>query len=182
MGAKHSGDIRSIPEMVGTAEYIELSLPELEAADANYVVFTCNAYSYGSISPNLVVGWMNSSHPMRLSEKTGVAYDPSCVQHMVRISESNLSKGLVFGVLDVKQREIVWLEMPFLGQTLQSLNAEAIEALLHRLQQKVTIGQLLTLKAQAQTLTLVDTPEQADEAYTLEWALDPAEVTRLINL
>ena len=101
---------------------------------------------------------------------------------MVRISESNLSKGLVFGVLDVKQREIVWLEMPFLGQTLQSLNAEAIGALLHRLQQKVTIGQLLTLKAQAQTLTLVDTPEQADEAYTLEWALDPAEVTRLINL
>ena len=182
VGAKHSGDIRSIPEMVGTAEYIELSLPELEAADANYVVFTCNAYSYGSISPNLVVGWMNSSHPMRLSEKTGVAYDPSCVQHMVRISESNLSKGLVFGVLDVKQREIVWLEMPFLGQTLQSLNAEAIEAMLHRLQQKVTIGQLLTLKAQAQTLTLVDTPEQADEAYTLEWALDPAEVTRLINL
>ena len=32
VGAKHSGDIRSIPEMVGTAEYIELSLPELEAA------------------------------------------------------------------------------------------------------------------------------------------------------
>ena len=32
VGAKHSGDIRSIPEMVGTAEYIELSLPELERA------------------------------------------------------------------------------------------------------------------------------------------------------
>ena len=72
--------------------------------------------------------------------------------------------------------------MPFTGQTLRSLNTDAIEALLHRLQQKVTIGQLLALKAEAQSLTIVDDAEQADEAYTLEWALDPAEVTRLINL
>ncbi len=47
VGAKHSGDIRSIPEMVGTAEYIELSLPELDAAKAQYVIFTCNAYTVG---------------------------------------------------------------------------------------------------------------------------------------
>ena len=100
-GAQHSGDIRSIPEMVGTAEYIELSLPALERAGATYVTFTCNAYSTGALSPNLVVGWMDSAYPMKLSEKNGVAYDPSCVQHAVRISESNLSKGLVFGVLDV---------------------------------------------------------------------------------
>lgn len=46
-GAKHSGDIRSIPDMVGTAEYIELSLPELETAGAKYVTFTSNAYSCG---------------------------------------------------------------------------------------------------------------------------------------
>ena len=107
VGAKHSGDIRSIPEMVGTAEYIELSLPELEAAGAVYVTFTCNAYSTGALSPNLVVGWMDSANPMKISEEKGVAYDPSCVQHMVRISEGNLSKGLVFGVLDVAKREII---------------------------------------------------------------------------
>jgi hypothetical protein len=100
-GAKHSGDIRSVPEMVGTAEYIELSIPELEKAGATYVTFTCNAYSTGALSPNLVVGWMDSAYPMKVSENKGVAYDPSCVQHMVRISEGNLSKGLVFGVLDV---------------------------------------------------------------------------------
>lgn len=49
---------------------------------------------------------------MKISERTGVAYDPSCVQHQVRISQS-LQKGLVFGVLKVKEREIVWLEIPF---------------------------------------------------------------------
>ena len=181
VGAKHSGDIRSIPEMVGTAEYIELSLPELVAAGAVYVTFTCNAYSTGALSPNLVVGWMDSANPMKISEEKGVAYDPSCVQHMVRISEGNLSKGLVFGVLDVAKREIIWLEMPFTAQTMRGVNSESIEALLHKLESKLSIGELLDMKAKAQSLTSVENAEEADEAYTYEWALNPAEVTKLLN-
>lgn len=181
VGAKHSGDIRSIPEMVGTAEYIELSLPELEAADAKYVAFTCNAYSVGALSPNLVVGWMDSAKPMKISEEKGVAYDPSCVQHMVRISEGDLSKGLVFGVLDVAKREIIWLEMPFTAQTMRGADGASIEALLHKLEAKLSIGLLLDMKVKAQNLTLVKNAEDADEAYTYEWALNPAEVTKLLN-
>ena len=181
VGAKHSGDIRSIPEMVGTAEYIELSLPELEKAEARYVTFTCNAYSVGSLSPNLVVGWMDSAYPMKVSEKNGVAYDPSCVQHMVRISEGNLSKGLVFGILDVAKREIIWLEMPFTSQTLRGADGKSVEAMLHKLETKLTIGELLDMKAKAQELTLVESADKADEAYTYEWALNPAEVTKLLN-
>ena len=181
VGAKHSGDIRSIPEMVGTAEYIELSLPELEAADAKYVAFTCNAYSVGALSPNLVVGWMDSAKPMKISEEKGVAYDPSCVQHMVRISEGDLSKGLVFGVLNVAKREIIWLEMPFTAQTMRGADGASIEALLHKLEAKLSIGQLLDMKVKAQNLTLVENAEDADEAYTYEWALNTAEVTKLLN-
>ncbi|MBO7418267.1 MAG: hypothetical protein J6U14_04965 [Bacteroidaceae bacterium] len=181
VGAKHSGDIRSIPEKVGTAEYIELSLPELETAGAKYVTFTCNAYSVGALSPNLVVGWMDSANPMIISEKDGVAYDPSCVQHMVRISEGNLSKGLVFGVLDVAKREIFWLEMPFTSQTLRGADSASVEALLHKLEAKLSIGQLLDMKAKAQCLTSVDNAIDADEVYTYEWALNPAEVTKLLN-
>ena len=180
-GAKHSGDIQHIPDQVGTAEYIELTLPELEKAGARYVTFTCNAYSNGNLSPNLMVGWMNSAYPMTISEETGVAYDPSTVQHMVRISEGNLSKGLVFGVLDVAAREIFWLEMPFMGQTLRDCNGEAVEALLKRLKNKLSVGQLLDMKREAQKLNLVDTPEKADEAYTYDWALNPAEVAKLLS-
>lgn len=182
VGSKHSGDIREIPDQVGTAEYIELSLPELVEAGAKYVTFTCNAYSLGALSPNLVVGWMNSAYPMEVSKRTGVAYDPSCVQHMVRISECNLSKGLVFGVLDVEKREIIWLEMPFTSQTIKGLDATAVEALLHKLEQKLTIGQLLDMKVQAQGLTVVEQPESADEAYTSEWALNAAAVTQLLTV
>lgn len=179
-GAKHSGDIRSIPEMVGTAEYIELSLPELEKAGARYATFTCNAYSCGSLSPNLVVGWMNSVGEMTISEKDGVAYDPSCVQHMVRVGDENLSKGLVFGVMDIARREIIWLEMPFSGQTLRSACREDIEALLKRLQRKLKIGELLRLKAEAQGLEILDEENQADESYTYDWALNPAEVSKFL--
>ena len=170
-GAKHSGDIIHIPDQVGAAEYIELNLPELELSGAKYVTFTCNAYSHGSLSPNLMVGWMNSAYPMKISNETGVAYDPSTVQHLVRISESNISKGMMFGILDVSKREIVWLEMPFMGQTVRDLNLNTVEALLRRMQNKLTIGQLLDLKREAQHLTLVDDPKKADEVYTYEWAL-----------
>ena len=181
-GAKHSGDIRSIPDMVGTAEYVELSLPELQEAQAKYVTFTCNAYSCGSLSPNLVVGWMNSAYPMTVSEEKGVAYDPSCVQHMVRISEGNLTKGLVFGVLDVARREIIWLEMPFTAQTLRGADSASVEALLHKLEAKLSVGELIEMKAKAQNLAIVASAEEADEAYTYEWALNPADVTKLLYM
>lgn len=181
-GAKHSGDIRSIPEMVGTAEYIELSMPQLIDAGARYVTFTCNAYSVGALSPNLVVGWMDSVNPMKISEKNGVAYDPSCVQHMVRISENNISKGLVFGVLDVEQREIIWLEMPFTNQTIKGCDTRSVEMLLHKLESKLSVGELLEMKAAAQNMSVVDTPDSADEVYTYEWALNPADVSLLLSV
>ena len=112
----------------------------------------------------------------------GVAYDPSCVQHMVRISEGNLAKGLVFGVLDVGKREIIWLEMPFTAQTIQGASAASIEALLHKLEAKLSIGEFVGIKADAQNLKLVDNAEEADESYTYEWALNPADVTKLLYL
>ena len=177
-GAKHSGDIRSIPDKVGTAEYIELDINELTRVGAQYVVFTCNAYSNGAISPNLVVGWMNSAHPMKISEKTGVAYDPSCVQHQVRVSK-NLSKGLVFGVLEVATREIIWLEMPFGGQIVANMDAKNVETLIAKLKSKTSIGNLLAIKAQAQKIEIIDT-ENADEVYTMRWAMNTAAVTKLL--
>ena len=108
--------------------------------------------------------------------KRGAAY----VQHMVRVGDDNLAKGLVFGVLDIARREIIWLEMPVSGQTLRSACREDIEALLKRLQRKLKIGELLRLKAEAQGLEILFDESQADESYTYEWALNPAEVSKLL--
>ncbi|WP_299432124.1 hypothetical protein [uncultured Aquimarina sp.] len=177
-GCKHSGDIQSIPDKIGTAEYIDINISELAKLKAKYVTFTCNAYSNGSITPNLVVGWMNSKYPMRISAKTGVAYDPSCVDHQVRISQT-ASKGLVFGVLDIEAREIIWLEMSFDGQVAQRLDTKGVEALLAKLDSKLNIGNLLELKAEAQNLEIISEPI-ADENYTMEWAMNSAAVTQLL--
>lgn len=179
-GARHSGDIQHIPEMVGAAEYIELDLPTLEKHQARFVTFTCNAYSSGGISPNLMLGWMSSAYPMTISDKNGVAYDPSCVQHLVRISSDNLSKGLVFGILDVARHEIIWLEAAFDGQTVGSLNAAGIRIYLRKLQAKTKIGDILKLKAEVQNLNIVDSPEQAEEVYDTVWAMNTAAVSKLL--
>ncbi|GAA4839081.1 hypothetical protein [Algivirga pacifica] len=176
-GCQHSGDIQRIPDMVGTAEYIDIDLNELQQLEAKYVSFTCNAYSSGSLSPNLIVGWMKSQFPMKISSN-GVAYDPTAVQHQVRITQS-LVKGMVFGVLDVHKREIIWLEMSFGGQVVQNLNQSGVEALLQKLDAKLKIGDLLKLKAEVQELEIVDDPALAEEVYDMNWALNTAEVSKL---
>jgi hypothetical protein len=178
-GCKHSGDIREIPNKIGTAEYININLDKLASAAAKFVTFTCNAYSNGAITPNLIVGWMDSKFPMKVSERTGVAFDPSCVQHQVRVTQ-NAAKGMVFGVLDVAHREIIWLEMTFGGQVTQNLDLKGVQALLSKLKNKLSIGALLKIKAEAQNQTIMDNAQNADEIFDMQWAINTAAVTQLL--
>ncbi|MDO4229994.1 MAG: hypothetical protein Q4C98_09280 [Capnocytophaga sp.] len=178
-GCKHSGDIREIPNKVGTAEYIEVQVDELQKAKAQFVVFACNAYSVGGITPNLVVGWMDSKHKMKVSERTGVAYDPSCVARQIRISQS-LQKGLVFGVLDIQNQHIIWVEMPFSGQTIGQLDYESILTFLQKLKSKISIGKILTIKAKAQYWEIVKDPNLADVIYDIAWAKNHENLNSLL--
>ena len=169
LGCQHSGDIRSIPDKIGTAEYINIDVNTLRQHKAKYVTFVCNAYSCGALSPNLVVGWMDSKYKMKVSERTGVAYDPSAVIHQVRITQP-LQKGLLFGVLDVEAKEIIWMELPFQGQVAEALSISGVNALLEKLNSKFTIGNLLKLKAEAQGLQIENDPTLSDEVYDMQWA------------
>ena len=175
-GARHSGDIRQIPDQVGTAEYVELELPRLEADGWKYAAFTCNAYSSTQLDPRLVVGWMSSAYPMAVSDSTGVAYDPSTVQHIVRISEGNLMRGLVFGFLDIKARTIYWLEMPLTSRIAAQLNTQAIEAYIRRLKARPTIGRMLADKAAIQGTPIATTPQEAVKVFDADWAYNAADV------
>jgi hypothetical protein len=177
-GCKHSGDIQRIQDKIGAAEYIDLNLNELTEAGAKYVSFACNAYTMGSISPNAVVGWMNSEFEMKIA-KSGVAFNPTDVQHQIRIKKS-LSKGWVFGVLDVQSREITWLEMSFGGQIAQNIDASTLDALFRKLNAKLKIGAILQLKAEVQGLKIVDIAELADEVYDASWFLDLGNVNQLL--
>ena len=48
-----------------------------------------------------------------------------------------------------------------------------------KLNAKLKIGDLLELKADVQGLEIVSDVENAEEAYTMEWALNTAEVSKL---
>lgn len=181
LGATHSGDVQWIPNTVGAAEYIEINILPLELQEIQYVIFTCNSYTNGSLSPEMVFGWMDSAEDMSVSDETGVAYDPSCVQQLINVG-STAAKGLVCGVLDVYAKEIIWLEMPFNGQTVETCNAEAVIALADHLKDKFTLGDLLRLKASAQGAKVVDKPEDADEVYTREWAQNPENIESLMDV
>ncbi|RFS21973.1 hypothetical protein DVR12_15115 [Chitinophaga silvatica] len=175
-GCKHSGDIQRIPNEAGAAEYIRIKVSELQK-HAQYVVFACNAFTNGDLVPTVKVGWMNDHYPIQLTDR-GVAYDPSCVQHMIQITQP-LQKGLVFGVLDVESCEIIWAEIPFDGQTIFTLEHSRVKSLINKLKYKLTIGELLEMKARAQQLKIVPEAE-ADEVYTLSWGRNSAAVSTLL--
>lgn len=178
-GCQHSGDYQYIPDQVGAAEYIEIDLEKLKETKARYVAFTVNAYSRGRLAPNMIFGWMASEHEMSIDPEKGTAYDPSCVQQQILISGS-ATKGLMLGVLDVQEAAVIWMEFAFDGQVIQELKQEDVEALLEKTNRKMSIGDLLKIKAEAQKLEIVDKPEEADEVYTKEWGIDSAAVSQLL--
>lgn len=160
-GAIHSGDIQRIPDTVGAAEYIELDIPELLSNGLDYAVFTTNAYSVPKLSPDVIVGWMSSEHPMKVDNETGVAYNPADVDHMVTVGAMSLSRGMVFGILDLHARKILWLEAANNNRTLAGLDLASIEALQKRLAEKISIGALIALKAKARGVTVSTVPTDA---------------------
>lgn len=179
-GAVHSGDIQQIPDLVGTAEYIELDLPALAESKVEYVVFACNAYSCDKLSPNLKVGWMSCDAPMKVDNDTGVAYDPSTVDHIERIGTANAARGLVFGVLDVAKAEITWLDMPNGTQRIDQFDSRIVSAYLRKLRSKISIGELLALYAEVTGSRRVDSPADAGAVFDTDWALNSAAAASLL--
>ncbi len=179
-GAYHSGDIRQIPDKVGTAEYIELDVPVLRANGAKYVIFIASHYSGGTLNVNTRVGWMDSAYPMTVSDETGVAYDPSTVQQMVKVAPTSMARSLTFGMLDIDANEIVWLELGSDSQAAFEVSADGVLAMLEGLKQKTTVGKALRMMADARDMVVVDNPADADRSYTRDWALDVPQVVETL--
>lgn len=164
-GAIHSGDIQQIPDMVGAAEYIELDIPALAHDGARYVIFNVSAYTSGGIHPTVRVGWMDSKYPMKVSNETGVAYDPSTVQFSARVAGLDSHDQLVFGILDISRRSIAWLEMADNGQIARNIDINKVKALMDKLSQRMSIGQLLLLRAEGLGQRRIDSPAEGAEVF-----------------
>ncbi len=179
-GAQHSGDIREIPDEVGTAEYIELDLPALEADGATYVAFTAQCYTTGSIPEGTMFGWMSAASPMTVNEKTGVAYDPATVQQLITMPANPGWRSICFGLLDVKARQVVVLDVPGMEQVGSELTTQYALDVLEKLRQKLTIGQALELYAGAQGLEMVSEPADDVLNFTSASLADIPELLKLL--
>lgn len=189
-GAKHSGDMRMIPDKVGTAEYIELNLRKLHKSGARKVLFYASNYTKGAIRSNAMVGWMTTDKPMTVDGSTGVAYDPSTVQFMLKIPDEMLAKGLFFGVLDIESREITYIEAQCDGKTISDVSDEfsfeGLVALCEAYKNSLSIGDALRMLADARGMTVLSElpsdPEQISEVtvYDRAWALDQTLVRSLL--
>ncbi len=182
-GARHSGDIRMIPDNIGTAEYIELDIPVLLSNGARFVTFYVCNYSGGSVSSQTLVGWMNAANPMKVSDETGVAFNPAAVQHMVRIPDALMSRGLVFGVLELQKRSIIWLEQQSNAQTVMQLDADGVRNYLSRLSNKISVGQALRAMAEARGWEIVPEADASlpdVSVFDTAWAADIPAVTSLL--
>lgn len=177
-GCQHSGDIQHIPNKVGTAEYIEIKIDKLKQRSAKYVLFSCNAYTYGALNQSMKVGWMDSKFPMTISPK-GVAYNPTQVTKLITLSKST-ARGLVFGVLDIENKEVIWLEFPFGQQIAYNLDLKSIELFIERLNHKLKVADILQNMAESQGHKIVSDINLADEVYDLKWASNLANVNELI--
>ncbi|MOA58236.1 hypothetical protein D3C78_1825940 [compost metagenome] len=69
--------------------------------------------------------------------------------------------------------------MPFSGQVVQGLELKNVKNMLKKLDSKLSVGQLLTIKAESQNIELVN-ETSADEVYSLEWVTNTAAVTQLL--
>ena len=169
-GAVHSGDIQYIPDRVGAAEYIELDIPALEKHGATHVAFIASAYTSGGVSPTAKIGWMDSRNPMKVDNETGVAFDPSTVQFSTRLDTETPYDSIVFGDLDIKSRQVIWAELLIKGQMARSISITQIMAHVSKLENRMSIGRLLEIRAKAQGQTITGLAEEADEVFTTDTA------------
>lgn len=174
-GANHSGDIQHIPDQTGAAEYIELDLPVLAKKGYKYAVFTANAYSMPTLATDLLFGWMSSERPMKVDDDSGAAYNPADVEQMVTLSPfHDLDRGMVYAILDIEARTILWVEMANDNQRLDQLNLTMVEAIRRRLEGKISVGELIRLYADAHHQPVVSEPAAGATVYAADnW---PAEL------
>lgn len=184
-GTLHSGDMREFPDYVGTAEFVELDIPKLQEIGICKVVFFANSFTPGAIQCNAMMGWMASENPMTVDDATGVAFDPSAVQFMLKVPDNMLAKGLLFGVLDVKNREVTYIESPVDGQEIDDLNFNEFMAAINAYKHMLTVDRALRLLAEARGMTVItELPADGDlsgiDIYDRKWALDRSRVLSLL--
>lgn len=115
--AVHSGDITYAPAPEGACEFIDIELDSISDKAIRYIAMDVRVFEGGPFPTQQAnAGWMFREN----LGKEGEIFDARSVEQ--RISISSTSYSCMVAVFDIKDREVIWLDLPGSSNRLRSGN------------------------------------------------------------
>lgn len=166
-GLVHSGDITSAPS--GAAEFIDVYLDQIDPR-TRYVVLAANVYTGPAFNqiPDCFVGWQERTSS---SGQRGEIQELRAVVEKFPVTTSR--KGFLGAAFDVKERRLIWLDLPLdtsLRASIHSSHKEISNVLqdmgLYAFGQP-TMARLIELHVAARNGEYVDAPHKANTVFSV---------------
>ncbi|MDG9667985.1 hypothetical protein ONV78_09600 [Hahella sp. CR1] len=149
--AAHSGDIVEAPEPDGACEFIDIDLGSISDPSIRYIGMDVRVFSGPSLAQqNANAGWMMR----RGVGEGGKVFDATTVEQRIAISAA--TRTCLAAFFDIKQREVIWLDLVGSSESLHRgnnavSNASNIEQMLMAALnfRQLSLYELLSLHAQA---------------------------------
>ncbi len=110
----HSGDITRAPN--GACEFIDIDMDSIKDKSIRYVVLDVRVYSGGSlVDQQANAGWMMRSE----LGSHGEIFDAKTVEQRILLSTN---KNAVVALFDLKEREVIWMDLEGSSSTLNGGN------------------------------------------------------------
>lgn len=166
-GMTHSGDLTSAPN--GAAEFIDIRLDKLNPK-TRYVVLSANVYHGPGFSrlPECFVGWQERSSG---KGQRGQIMEVKSVAEKFAVTCQ--AKGFLGAVFDVRERRLMWLDLPLQTRSYQSIHGSsgdvraAVEDFQLYAASQPKVGRLIDLHVKARGGEVVDQMEEADVVFSL---------------
>ena len=179
-GLVHSGDFTSAPQ--GAAEFVDVHLDKLNK-DTRYVVLAANVYSGPAFSqlPECFVGWQERTTG---KGQRGEVMELATVVDKFRVTAN--SRGFLAAAFDVKERKLVWLDLPISTRSGFSIHhssdevSKVVEDFQLYAASQPTVARLVDLHLRARGATLVEDPAKASLVVSLSPRLPDFEGQEVI--
>ncbi len=175
-GLVHSGDLTSAPE--GAAEFVDVRLNHLNSK-TRYVLLAANVFKGPVFAqmPECFVGWQERDRAQR-----GEVHELKTVVEKFQVTAK--AKGFVAAAFDVKERRLMWLDVPFSSTSRASIHSslDEVRTIAQDFQlyaaSQAKVGHLIDLHIQARGGQRVASPDEADVVFSV--ATRPAKKGQVV--
>lgn len=180
----HSGDITDGEEYggAGVCEYVDINIKELQNnhPDVDYIQVYVNSYTGQPFSEVPCLGGWQEREELDESDQ----FDPCAVKQTSKMVCA--SCGVTMAVVDVKNAEIVWVDVPNRKAVAASTSidgAHAFDLILDRYMKgdQMTMKELAELSVAEAGAELTENMEEADVIFSMEAVQDVREGQRVIT-